>query len=338
MNKKKLIIVTISNWAKLYIEESILPSKIKKFDLITDKKNNELINFIRENNIDCNLHIRGNLTSDWLKKKFDYKNSLLLSAGSPWIIDKKIIKLFKDNIINIHQSPLPCFRGSVASYVRLYELRSLQTCLHIAEEKLDAGPIVMKKDIFIDKKYDNPLKINNYLQTQNRELVKEFLNSYFVKKQKVTLSKQNNYFSSYMPRLKSKINGWIDWSMNVFELDRFIGAFDEPYPGARTMLHGKEVCFFDVQISCMDASNHPFQNGMVLRKFKDRLVVTVNGGSLYIKKIIYNKKNIIEKIKPGDIFYTKHNKLDLTSRRNIFVKKNKIHTKQIKLQKLKIKN
>ena len=35
---------------------------------------------------------------------------------------------------------------------------------------------------------------------------------------------------------------------------------------------------------------------------KDRLVVTVNGGSLYIKKIIYNKKNIIEKIKPGDIF------------------------------------
>ena len=69
MNKKKLIIVTISNWAKLYIEESIWPLKIKKFDLITDKKNNELMKFIRENNIDCNLHIRGNLTSDWLKKK-----------------------------------------------------------------------------------------------------------------------------------------------------------------------------------------------------------------------------------------------------------------------------
>ena len=29
--------------------------------------------------------------------------------------------------------------------------------------------------------------------------------------------------------------------MNVYELDRFINAFEDPYPYARTMIHGKTV-------------------------------------------------------------------------------------------------
>ncbi len=299
------------------------------------KKNKRLENYIIEKNINCKVHVKKNISAKWFKKNFDIKNSLLLSAGSAWIIKKDIINLFKKNVLNIHQSPLPSLRGSVASYVRLFELRALQTCLHVVEEKLDEGDIVFKKDIFIDKKYDTPKKINDFLQIKNRELVKEFIQSYFIKKEKLKYSKQNNYFSSYMPRLKSQINGWIDWSLSVFELDRFIGAFDEPYPGARTMLHGKEVCFFDVQSSKMDSSKHPFQNGMVLRKFEDRLVVSANGGSLYIKKIIFKGKNIIENIKPGDIFYTSKKKLDLIFRRNTFVKAYKIHSNQIKLKKLK---
>ena len=43
-------------------------------------------------------------------------------------------------------------------------------------------------------------------------------------------------------------------------------------------------------------------------KFLDMVVVSVNGGSLYIKKIVSKNKNIIDKIIPGDIFYTKKKK------------------------------
>ena len=43
-----------------------------------------------------------------------------------------------------------------------------------------------------------------------------------------------------MPRLKTNLNGWIDWSQNVYELERFIGAFDQPYAGAKTYLHGNK--------------------------------------------------------------------------------------------------
>ena len=139
-----------------------------------------------------------------------------------------------------------------------------------------------------------------------------------------------------MPRLKTEINGWIDWSLNVYELDRFIGAFSDPYPGAKTLLHGKEVSFFDVEISYMEASRHPFENGMVLRKFLDKIVVSVNGGTLYIGKVLLNKKDIFYKIKPGDIFYTNINKLNLIKRKNLFVKDKEIYTNQIKIKKFKL--
>ena len=127
-----------------------------------------------------------------------------------------------------------------------------------------------------------------------------------------------------MPRLKSKINGWIDWSSNVYELERFIGAFGDPYPGAKTMIHGKQVSLLDAQLSCMEPSKHPFENGMVIRKFLDMITISVNGGSLYIKKVLIGKKNIINKIIPGDIFYTSINKLDSSKRKNIYVLKDKL--------------
>ena len=42
----------------------------------------------------------------------------------------------------------------------------------------------------------------------------------------------------------------------------------------------------DVQLSCMEPSRHSFENGMVIRKFLDMVVVSVNGGSLYIKNCL----------------------------------------------------
>ncbi len=324
MNKKKLIILSDHVFAEAYIQNSVLPAKINKFDLITNKKNENLLKLIKFHKINCNIHIVKKLTPKWIKSKFNIKNSLLVSAGSTWIIKPDIIKLFKKNILNLHQSALPSLRGAVASYVKLFEIRALQTCLHVVTEKIDEGDIVFSKDIFISKEHDTPHKISTLLQRNNRELLKDFLISYFIKKKKIVYTKQNEFFGSYMPRLKSKINGWIDWSLNVYELERFIGAFGDPYPGAKTMIHGKIVSLLDVQLSCMESSRHSFENGMVLRKFLNMIVISVNGGSLYVKKVIMGNKNIINKIVPGDIFYTSIKKLDIGKRKNIYVLKNKL--------------
>ena len=323
MNRKKLIIISDERFIENYIIDSILPSNIKNVCLITNKINPKIKKILKYNKIKFQFYVLKQLGVRWFKKNIDIKNSLMISAGSSWIIKPDIIKLFKNNILNLHQSPLPSLRGAVASYVRLYGIKSLQVCLHVVKEKIDVGEIVFSKNVFISKEIDTPIKIHNFLQKCNRELLKDFLISYFVKKKKLTYNKQNEFFSSYMPRLKTEINGWIDWSSHVYELERFIGAFDEPYTGSKTMLHGKPVSLLNVQHSCMEASKHPFENGMVLRKFMDMIVVSVKGGSLYVKKVIYKDQDIKNKIRPGDIFYTPINKLDLTKRKNIFISKDK---------------
>ena len=334
MNKKKAIIILNTYWLKEFIDEAILPINLKNVEIIINKKDQSIFKYLKKNKIDIKIHVTKKITSKWFKNTFDIKNSILISAGSPWLISSDIINIFKKNILGIHQSPLPSMRGAVASYIRLFEIRALQTCLFVITSKIDEGKIALKKDIYIGKEHDTPFKINNYLQKHNRELLKDFLYSYFVKKTKIQYTEQNNFFSSYMPRLKTNINGWIDWSLNVYELDRFICAFDNPYPGAQTMLHGKKVNFFNVEMSCADPSKHTFERGMVLRKFKDKIVISVNGGSLYVGKILLNGKDIFHKVKPGDIFYTKANKLDLIKRKNIFVKDSEIYTNQLKIKKI----
>ena len=321
MNKRKLILLSDKTFLESYIHDSVIPSKIKNFDVITNEKNPKLSKLLK--NYNCKIYVVKKISNYFFKKNFDIKNSLLISAGSTWLIKSDIIKLFNKNILNIHQSPLPSLRGAVASYAKLFEIRAFQTCIHVINEQIDKGSVVVQKDIFIDKKYDTPLKINNYLQKNNRELLKDFLISYFIKKKKVSYLKQNEFFSSYMPRLKTDLNGWIDWSQNVYELERFIGAFDQPYAGAKTYLHGKQVSLMDVQLSCMEPSRHFFENGMVIRKFMDNIVISTIGGTLYVKKVIQKNENIIQKIIPGDIFYTKIKNLDFSKRKNIYIKKDK---------------
>ena len=205
-------------------------------------------------------------------------------------------------------------------------------------DKIDKGDIIFTKDVFISKENDTPIKINECLQRNNRVLLKDFLISYFIKKRQLNIINKMS-FGSYLPRLKSKINGWIDWSLDVYELDRFIGAFEKPYPGAKTMLHGKEVVLRNVQMSCMDSSKHSFENGMVLRNFLNKIVISVKGGSLYVGNVMYKNKDIMNKIVPGDIFYTNIKKLDLNKRKNIYVLKDKLiyNNKNNYLKKLKIK-
>ncbi len=329
---KNLILLTNNYWIKEYYFDSILPNKLKNVFLVSDKKNQFISNYIKKNSLNHKFFYTKNLNLNWLKKHTNIKNSILISAGSPWIIGENIIKQFKNNIYNIHQSALPSMRGAVNSYVRLYNLKSIQTTIHIVKKKIDEGDIVFKRDVFIERNLNLPADINNFLQNQNRLMLKDFLREYIKNNKKIKIYKQDNFFSTYNPRLRSEINGWINWNMNVYELDRFINAFEDPYPGARTMIHGKSIILKDVDYSCTDSSKHTFENGMILRKFMGKLIISVSSGSLYVGKVLLGKKNILKDLKPGEIFYTPESKLNLIKRRNLFIQNKKIYTNKKKIK------
>ena len=324
----RIIIISINNWALSYLKESFNKDLLKKVTLVTDKLTDELRNFLNENKI--NYVVTKNLTFNKIKK-FDIKKSIIISAGSPWIFDKSIIKKFGNNFFNIHQSPLPSMRGSVAPYIILYDIRSFQVCIHKVTTTIDTGNIIYRKNILIPSQLRSPHEVNNFLQKKNREMLKEFLIK-LVNKQKIKSEKQNKFFSSYNVRLFNEVNGWIDWSYNVDDLDRFIRSFGHPYGGAKTFIHDKQVSIKYIEKSKQDAARHPDEIGRVIRKFENSIIVSVKEGSIYIWEVLWKKKNIINKIKSGDKFFTKIKFLDLKNRRVNFIKKNKrIYNQQVTL-------
>ncbi len=319
-------------WALKYLKECFSEDQLKNVTLITDKMNIELKSFLKLENIKCIK--TSNLTINTLKK-IDIKNSVIISAGSPWIFKEKFIKKLGKNFYNVHQSPLPSMRGSVASYIILYDIRAFQACLHRVTPGIDTGNVVYRKSFIVPSVLKTPLEINNFLHKKNREMVKEFVNKIY-KKQKLIEEKQNYFFSNYNARLLSDVNGWIDWSHEVDDLDRFIRSYGDPYDGAKTFIHDKQVNIKYIEKSMQDAARHPDEVGRVLRKFEDYVIVSVNKGSIYIKNIIWKNKNIISQIKSGDKFYTKIKYLDLKSRRVKFINNNKkIFNQKTSLVKLK---
>jgi methionyl-tRNA formyltransferase len=326
----KIIIISIHSLALDYLKDSFNDSQLKRVTLITDKLTDELKKFLKLKNI--KYLTTKNLTIKTIEK-IDIKNKLVLSAGSPWIFTKKLIKKLGKNFYNVHQSPLPSMKGSVNPYIILYEIRSFQVCLHKVTSRIDSGKVIYRKNIFIPSSLKTPLQINNFIQSKNREMLKEFLIK-FDKKIKLNEETQNKFFSSYNIRLLSNINGWIDWSHNVDDLDRFIRSFGDPYRGANTFINDKQIRIKFVEKSKQDSARHPEEIGRVIRKFENYIIVSVNEGSIYIKEIFWKNKNIINEIKSGDKFYTKMKYLDLKNRRVSFINNSKkIYNQKTKLLK-----
>jgi methionyl-tRNA formyltransferase len=323
----KIIIISIHSLALNYLKDSFNDNQLKKVILITDKLTTDLKKFLKFKNIKYLVTKKLSLK---ILEKLELKKNIIISAGSPWIFTKEIIKKFGKNFYNIHQSPLPSMKGSVAPYIIMYDIRSFQVCLHTVTTGIDSGKVIYRKNIFIPSNLKTPLQINTFLQSKNREMLKEFLIK-FEKKIKLNQETQNKFFSSYNIRLLSDINGWIDWNYKLDDLDRFIRSFGDPYNGAKTFINDKQVNIKFIEKSKQDSARHPDEVGRVVRKFEDYIIVSVNEGSIYIKEIFSNNKNMIEKIKSGDKFYTKIKYLDLKNRRASFINNNKIYNQKTRL-------
>ena len=131
------------------------------------------------------------------------------------------------------------------------------------------------------------------------------------KKKKHTFIPQPDYIGRYNPRLLTKKDGWIDWSQSSEEIVNFINAFDDPYEGASTMIGMENVGLKKHNYTAARERIYPFMSGLVLRNDKNWIVVvTRDNNCLIIEKVLDSKnKNIINKIRPGQRFFTLSQKL-----------------------------
>ena len=127
-------------------------------------------------------------------------------------------------MVNTHGTRLPLGRGEPMSWRVLKEDRLDNQLL--AKDKIDFGPIIFNKLTVIPKNFSYLQRYNN-LDIKILLIFISFISN--IKKTKIFMKHPPEYFSSYLPRLSTDKNGWIDWSLDPHELIRFINAFDEPY-------------------------------------------------------------------------------------------------------------
>ena len=114
--------------------------------------------------IDTNKRNFENIILSELKK---YRISLICLAGYMKIISKDFLSKYTNEIINIHPSLLPKFKG-LNTFERVLKNNEKKTgcTVHYVNKKIDNGKIIIQKSFFIDED-DNKEKLK--LKTQKLE-------------------------------------------------------------------------------------------------------------------------------------------------------------------------
>lgn len=152
-----------SNLKALIINSRNTNFPVKISLVITDNSNAQGILFAKKNSIPfliINTKKR-NFESIILNLIKKYKISLICLAGYMKIISKKFIYRYGKQIINIHPSLLPKYKG-LNTFKRVLENKEKKTgcTIHFVNEKLDSGKIIVQKSFYIQENDNiNILKI-----------------------------------------------------------------------------------------------------------------------------------------------------------------------------------
>ncbi len=187
MVKKNTCVFISGNGSNLknlifHSRENIFPIKISLI-ISNNKKANGIV-FARKYKIPyifINTKSKNyeNIVLSNLKK---YKISFICLAGYMKIISTKLIKNYQKQIVNIHPSLLPKFKG-LNTFSRMLKNKEKKggCTVHYVNEKLDGGNIILKKTFFIDEKDDEKILKNKTQKLEYRAfpeaIIKIFRNS-----------------------------------------------------------------------------------------------------------------------------------------------------------------
>ncbi len=303
---KKLLIIGTGNQVfdiiqyckKNNIELNIIAGIRQKSSNLLEKKVYEKIKLIKFKQIEYVSQLKySKIYYKFIKGEFDY----VLSIGSPFIFNKKIISIYKNRLINSHSSPLPQYKGGGGLTWRYLNQDTRGTILyHYVNKKIDEGLIIYKHNF----KFPKNKKMIDWVKIQLKQEKKGINNILKIlnKKNSIKPRRHPKNLSTYFPRINTDMNGYINFSWNGSYISRFINAFSFPYNGAISFVNNNKVRFFNSSfISKKNFNNHPFLNGIVFDISRDYLFVFVDGGYLKIDSHNYVSKY---KIKLGDRIYT----------------------------------
>jgi methionyl-tRNA formyltransferase len=241
---------------------------------------------------------------------------ITLSFGARWIINRKIRDtLFRGLVLNAHGARLPNDRGGGGFSWRIMRGDRIGTLLlHQMDDGIDTGAIVVSEEYIVPRHIQTPAEHEQYYMQELSGFTCSFLKKVFSERCHFECIPQLNFCSTYYPRLNTPAHGWINWSWPASDIQKFILAFDDPHPGARTFWRNEIVVLRNCQLHVGEIGHHPFQTGLIIRNNQKWLTVALGGEHCLLVSNARdeNGRDLIPHIKEGDRFFTPQPKLDLT--------------------------
>ncbi len=237
-----------------------------------------------------------------------------LSFGARWIIDEKTRdRLFRGLVLNSHGTRLPNDRGGGGFSWRIMRGDRLGTLvLHQMDDGIDTGPIVVSEEYLLPRQVQTPAEHEAFYFQELRRFVCGFLDQVISAACHFETRPQPTFSATYYPRLNTPAHGWIDWSWPSEDIERFILAFDDGHPGARTYWRGETIVLRNCQLHVGEIGHHPFQIGLVIRNNRKWLTVALGGEHCLLVSDARdeNGRDLLPHIKDGDRLFTPQSKLD----------------------------
>ena len=140
--------------------------------LISNNPKCGAVNFSKLNNIDYKIindfryKDEKNKNNEYKLVLKSYKTDLILLAGFMKKIPDNVIKIYKNQIMNIHPSLLPkyggegCYGMNVHNAVIQNKEKNTGATIHFVDKRYDRGPIIIQKHIKVNS-LDTPETLSN---------------------------------------------------------------------------------------------------------------------------------------------------------------------------------
>ena len=176
------------------------------------------------------------------------KPDIVVVVAYGQIIPSEFLDLQNIIFINIHASLLPKWRGA-APIQRAIMNCDKETGISIMkiEEKLDAGPILLKSKIEINKN-NNYEELSNKMSSLGAKLILDALD--LIEKKTTNFVPQDQKKATYAKKIK-KTESKIDWNLEAKDIVAKVNAF-YPNPGCWFNLKGSRIKIIkavEIQIS-----------------------------------------------------------------------------------------
>jgi methionyl-tRNA formyltransferase len=207
---------------------------------------------------------------------------LIIVASYGMIIPDSFLEEFPDIFINIHTSLLPKLRGaSPVQTALLQEAKKTGVTIMKIDSKLDAGDIILQKEVLLDPNDTHPTLEKKLINASNRILI-ETLENYLNKK--ITPRPQNHKEATFTKIIKKK-DGQINWNSeakNIYNKFKAYYKWPQIYTFWKRSGQVKKITLTEIELGREKSNNK--EMGEVYQN-KNNILIKAKKGSLLIKKI-----------------------------------------------------